>query len=66
MFVASPYAAVMMLLGVTTSTLAAVAMQLDAAAIDNGIYGYNGALCGIAAATFHPGSNEDWAASPKI
>jgi urea transporter len=56
-FMSSAHSAVLMLLGVTASTLTAVAMGLHSSSIDNGIYGYNGALVGIALGVFHFGDD---------
>lgn len=50
-----PYLATMALAGVTTSTAAAKLGGLDQAALGDGLWGYNGALVGCAAAVFlHP------------
>lgn len=53
--VADPYLATLALAGVTTSTLAAKIAGLDQASLVDGLWGYNGALVGCAAAVFlHP------------
>jgi len=58
MFVASPYHALCMLLGVASSTIAAIAFQLNKSSFANGIYGYNGTLVGIGISVFHFGSDD--------
>jgi urea transporter len=60
MFVASPYYALCMLLGVFSSTLSALAFQLNKSSFANGIYGYNGTLVGIGIAVFHFGGDENF------
>ena len=50
--VADPFLASMATLGVTTSTAAAMMGGLDRAAINSGLYGYNGALVGCAFSVF--------------
>jgi urea transporter len=60
MFVASPYHALCMLLGVSASTISAIAFQLNKSAFANGIYGYNGTLVGIGISVFHFGSDENF------
>ena len=41
-FVSSPYAGSMMLLGVIVSTLTAILMGVDQGSVENGLFGYNG------------------------
>lgn len=55
MFVASPYYALCMLLGVSTSTISALVFNLNRSSFENGIYGYNGTLVGIGISVFHFG-----------
>jgi len=59
-FVASPYHALCMLLGVSVSTLSALVFQLNKGSFANGIYGYNGTLVGIGISVFSFGDNENF------
>ena len=53
--IADPYLATMALAGVTTSSLVASVGGLDRQALNDGLYGYNGALVGCAVSVFlHP------------
>ena len=52
--VASPINLGAAALGLVVSTGTAFVLGLDTMAIQNGLYGYNGLLCGSALATFHP------------
>ena len=60
LFIQSPWVGLMSLLGVISSTVAAIALKLDKDTIRNGIFGYNGILVGAALATFGAGGNGDW------
>ena len=60
LFIQSPWVGLMSLLGVISSTVAAIALKLDRDTIRNGIFGYNGILVGAAIATFGAGGNGDW------
>ena len=66
MFVASPYCALCMLLGVTASTLSALAFQLNRSSFENGIYGYNGTLVGIGISVFHFGDDSHFIQMPQV
>mmetsp|Transcript_32323 Transcript_32323/g.84582 ORF Transcript_32323/g.84582 Transcript_32323/m.84582 type:complete len:965 (+) Transcript_32323:231-3125(+) len=65
-FVASPYAGALMVLGTVAGTATAMAFEMDAASIDSGLFGYNGALVGVCLAHFHYGSDLDPAAEVQV
>lgn len=50
LWIQSPWMGLMSMLGVMSSTFAAVALNLDRKSISQGIYGYNGVLVGVAIA----------------
>ena len=56
----SPWMALMSMLGLLSSTLTAIWLKLDRAAIRNGIFGYNGILVGAALAIFGLPGNGGW------
>lgn len=60
LFIQSPWVGLMSIVGVISSTVAAIALKLDKDTIRNGIFGYNGILVGAALATFGAGGNGDW------
>jgi urea transporter len=60
LFIQSSWVGVMSIVGVMTSTLAAIALNLDRASLRNGIFGYNGILVGAALATFGASGNGAW------
>lgn len=60
LFIQSPWIGLMSLLGVVSSTVAAIALNSDRDNICNGIFGFNGILVGAALATFGSGGNGDW------
>eukprot|EP00039_Didymoeca_costata_P016106 m.282581 g.282581 ORF g.282581 m.282581 type:complete len:204 (+) comp16338_c1_seq2:321-932(+) len=55
-FISSSYSGVYMLAGALASTLMAFALSLHTTMLKDGIYGFNGALIGIAVPLFHFGS----------
>lgn len=60
LFIQSPWIGLMSLLGVISSTVTAIALNLDRNNIRNGIFGYDGLLVGAALATFSRVGNGDW------
>ena len=60
LFIQSPWVGLMSLLGVVSSTVTAIALNLDRDTIRNGIFGYNGILVGAALATFGSSGNGSW------
>ncbi|UBF29295.1 urea transporter [Kovacikia minuta CCNUW1] len=56
----SPWVALMTIVGVTASTLAAIALKLDSGSIRNGIFGFQGTLVGLALGTFGLAGNGAW------
>ena len=66
MFVASPYYALCMLLGVSVSTITSLVFSLNRASFANGIYGYNGTLVGIGISVFHFGSDANFIQMPQV
>eukprot|EP00040_Diaphanoeca_grandis_P020895 m.111127 g.111127 ORF g.111127 m.111127 type:complete len:1046 (-) comp28098_c0_seq2:151-3288(-) len=66
MFISSPYYAVMMLIGVVSSNGLAQALGMLQSSITNGLFGYSGALTGIAVAYFHHGNEKDWGAMLQV
>ena len=66
MFVASPYSALCMLLGVSTSTISAFVFHLNRSSFENGIYGYNGTLVGIGISVFHFGDDSHFTQMPQV
>lgn len=56
LLIGNPYLASMAALGTITATATAKTLNLDQAALRDGLWGYNGALVGCAAAVFGPSS----------
>ena len=66
LFIQSPWVGWMSLLGVVSSTVTAIALNLDRNNIRNGIYGYNGILVGAALATFGSEESLIWAIAVMV
>ena len=60
LFIQSPWVGLMSLVGVVSSTVTAIALQLDRDTIRSGIFGYNGILVGAALGTFGLSGNGGW------
>lgn len=60
LFIQSPWVGLMSLVGVVSSTYAAIALNLERESIRNGIYGYNGLLVGTAISTLGLHGNGSW------
>ncbi|NEP01355.1 MAG: urea transporter [Symploca sp. SIO2E9] len=56
-FIQSPWVALMLIVGVVVATLTAYWMHLDNPSVRNGIFGFNGALVGLAFGTFSSWGN---------
>lgn len=60
MFIQSPWLGTLSLIGVAAATLAAMALRLDPAMIQNGIFGLNGLLVGATLALTGSSGNGPW------
>jgi urea transporter len=64
MMTGSVYYALCTVIGTVASTVTAQIMGLNKPSIANGIYGYNGALVGVALAYYHFGNDKDFFIMP--